>query len=216
MAKASEDWYNGEMIEQDDEMGLEDGSIQSMYAVEPVAVPAEPSTRKASLGEKLLPFLIMALVLLLDQLSKYLVETRIPLYSYWAPIPGLENAIRFTHTANSGAVFGLFQGTGMFFAVLAVIVAGAIIYFNVTLPGGQWLLRLALGLQLGGALGNLVDRLRQGHVTDFIDIGPWYIFNVADMAIVGGVILFGIVLIRDERQARKVALSDLQPVDSQE
>lgn len=216
MAKASEDWYNGEMIEQDDEMGLEDGSIQSMYAVEPVAVPAEPSTRKASLGEKLLPFLIMALVLLLDQLSKYLVETRIPLYSYWAPIPGLENVIRFTHTANSGAVFGLFQGTGMFFAVLAVIVAGAIIYFNVTLPGGQWLLRLALGLQLGGALGNLVDRLRQGHVTDFIDIGPWYIFNVADMAIVGGVILFGIVLIRDERQARKVALSDLQPVDSQE
>jgi signal peptidase II len=132
------------------------------------------------------------------------------------PIPGLENVIRFTHTANSGAVFGLFQGTGMFFAVLAVIVAGAIIYFNVTLPGGQWLLRLALGLQLGGALGNLVDRLRQGHVTDFIDIGPWYIFNVADMAIVGGVILFGIVLIRDERQARKVALSDLQPVDSQE
>ena len=216
MAKASQDWYNGEMIEQDDEMGLEDGSIQSMYAVEPVAVPAEPSTRKASLGEKLLPFLIMALVLLLDQLSKYLVETRIPLYSYWAPIPGLENVIRFTHTANSGAVFGLFQGTGMFFAVLAVIVAGAIIYFNVTLPGGQWLLRLALGLQLGGALGNLVDRLRQGHVTDFIDIGPWYIFNVADMAIVGGVILFGIVLIRDERQARKVALSDLQPVDSQE
>ena len=216
MAKASEDWYNGEMIEQDDEMGLEDGSIQSMYAVEPVAVPAEPSTRKASLGEKLLPFLIMALVLLLDQLSKYLVETRIPLYSYWVPIPGLENVIRFTHTANSGAVFGLFQGTGMFFAVLAVIVAGAIIYFNVTLPGGQWLLRLALGLQLGGALGNLVDRLRQGHVTDFIDIGPWYIFNVADMAIVGGVILFGIVLIRDERQARKVALSDLQPVDSQE
>ena len=216
MAKASQDWYNGVMIEQDDEMGLEDGSVQLVYAAEPADVPAEPSTRKASLGEKLLPFLIMALVLLLDQLSKYLVETRIPLYSYWAPIPGLENVIRFTHTANSGAVFGLFQGTGMFFAVLAVIVAGAIIYFNVTLPGGQWLLRLALGLQLGGALGNLVDRLRQGHVTDFIDIGPWYIFNVADMAIVGGVILFGIVLIRDERQARKVALSDLQPVDSQE
>lgn len=204
------------MIEQHDERGLEEDSVQPMYAVDPAVDPAEPPTHKPGLGEKLLPFLIMGLVLTLDQLSKYLVETRIPLYGYWAPIPGLENVIRFTHTANSGAVFGLFQGTGMFFAVLAVIVAGAIIYFNVTLPGGQWLLRLALGLQLGGALGNLVDRLRQGHVTDFIDVGPWYIFNVADMAIVGGVILFGIVLIRDERQARKAALSELKPVDSQE
>ena len=204
------------MIEQHDETGLEEGSERPTYAVEPAVVPAESPTRKPSLGEKLLPFFIMGLVLALDQSSKYLVETRIPLYGYWAPLPSLENVIRFTHTANSGAVFGLFQGTGMFFAVLAVIVAGAIIYFNVTLPGGQWLLRLALGLQLGGALGNLTDRLRQGHVTDFIDIGPWYIFNVADMAIVGGVILFGIVLIRDERQARQAALPDMQPADSQE
>ena len=212
MAKASQDWYNDVMIEQPDEKGLENNTERPMYAVEPAERPA----LKPGLGAKLLPFLIMGLVLSLDQLSKYLVETRIPLYGYWAPIPGLENVLRFTHTANSGAVFGLFQGTGMFFAVLAVIVAGAIVYFNVTLPGGQWLLRLALGLQLGGALGNLTDRLRQGHVTDFIDVGPWYIFNVADMAIVGGVILFGIVLIRDERQARKAALSNLHPVDSQE
>ncbi|MBP6015488.1 MAG: signal peptidase II [Candidatus Promineofilum sp.] len=204
------------MIEQHEDTVPVDGGGRSPYAVEPAAVPAEALIHKPGLGEKLLPFLIMGLVLTLDQLSKYLVETRIPLYSYWAPIPGWENVIRFTHTANSGAVFGLFQGTGMFFAILAVIVAGAIIYFNVTLPGRQWLLRLALGLQLGGALGNLTDRLRQGHVTDFIDVGPWYIFNVADMAIVGGVILFGIVLIRDERQARKAAVAGLQPVDSQE
>lgn len=158
----------------------------------------------------------MAVILLLDQLSKYLVETRIPLYSYWAPIPALENLFRLTHTANTGAVFGLFQGTGMFFAALAVFVAGAIIYFNLTLPGGQWLLRIALGLQLGGALGNLIDRLRQGHVTDFIDVGPWYIFNIADMAVVGGVILFGIVLIREERKQQKNAPSKLNPADTQE
>lgn len=175
-----------------------------------------PPIRKAGLGEKLLPFFIMGLVLGLDQLSKYLVETRIPLYGYWAPIAALENVLRITHTANTGAVFGLFQGTGMFFAALAVVVAGAIIYFNVTLPGGQWLLRIALGLQLGGALGNMTDRLRQGHVTDFIDIGPWYIFNVADMAIVSGVILFGFVLIRDERQLRKSSSATLQPADTQE
>jgi signal peptidase II len=152
--------------------------------------------------ERFLPFLIMAGVIIADQVSKYLVETRIPLYGVWAPFPALEGLFRIVHTSNSGAVFGLFQGTGAFFAVLAVIVTGAIIYFNFTLPGDQWLLRVAIGLQLGGAVGNLIDRVRQeGHVTDFIDIGPWYIFNLADLAIVSGVILFGWILVRDHRLA---------------
>lgn len=179
--------------------------------------PKEIPLPRPGLFERALPILIMAVVLLLDQVSKNLVETRIPLYGYWAPFPALEGFFRITHTANTGAVFGLFQGTSMFFAILAIIVAGAIVYFNLTLPGGQWLLRLALGLQLGGALGNLTDRLRQGHVTDFIDIGPWYIFNVADMAIVGGVILFGVVILRDGWEENKsVKPSTLHPVDPPE
>ena len=156
----------------------------------------------------LLPFAIMAVVLLLDQGTKYLVETRIPLYGVWAPIPALEGLFRVVHTANSGAVFGLFQGTGMFFAGLAVVVALAIAYFNLTLPGKQWAIRVALGLQLGGALGNLIDRLRQGHVTDFIDTGPWYIWNLADLAIVSGVILFAVAYwreVRREEEAKRAA-----------
>jgi signal peptidase II len=177
---------------------------------------ATPTEGKPGIFEIVLPLLIMAVVLLLDQGSKYLVETRIPLYGYWAPIPGLENIVRFTHTANTGAVFGLFQGTGMFFAGLAIVVAAAIVYINHTLPGKQWLLRVALGLQLGGALGNMIDRFRQGHVTDFIDIGPWYIFNVADMAIVGGVIVFAIALIRDEREARRKNAVPIKTLDTQE
>jgi signal peptidase II len=159
----------------------------------------------------------MAVVLLIDQVTKHLVETRIPLYGEWAPFPALAGLFRFTHVANNGAVFGLFQGSGWFFGILAVIVATAIVYFNFTLPGGQWLIRVALGLQLAGALGNMIDRLRIGHVTDFIDIGPWYIFNVADMAIVSGVILFGIALLRDgweEKEAGKP--STLSPVDPPE
>mgnify|MGYP000855563513 FL=1 len=173
---------------------------------------------RAGWGEKLLPFLIMAGVILLDQGTKYLVETRIPLYGTWAPIPALENIFRVVHTANTGAVFGLFQGTGMFFAALAVVVAIAIAYFNMTLPGGQWLLRLALGLQLGGALGNLIDRLRQGHVTDFIDTGPWYIWNLADLAIVSGVVLFGITYWRELRreEAAKRAAEDATAADPAE
>lgn len=169
--------------------------------------PQQPQAR-ARWGEKLLPFAIMAVVLLLDQGTKYLVETRIPLYGVWAPIPALEGLFRVVHTANAGAVFGLFQGTGMFFAALAVVVVVAIAYFNLTLPAHQWAIRVALGLQLGGALGNLTDRLRQGHVTDFVDTGPWYIWNLADLAIVSGVILFGVaywIEIRREEEAKRAA-----------
>ncbi len=186
------------------------------------AVDSEPSGKatdvRPTVFERLLPLLIMAVVLLIDQFTKYLVETRIPLYGEWVPFPALANVFRITHVANTGAVFGLFQGSGMLFGILAVIVAGAIIYFNFTLPGGQWIIRLALGLQLAGALGNLIDRLRIGHVTDFIDIGPWYIFNVADMSIVSGVILFGIVLLRDgwEEKDASEKPSPLSPVDPPE
>lgn len=216
LAKVSAGWYNVRMMDHNDELEGEVTPDFPAAAVQNAAPPPEATLQKPGWSEKLLPFLIMGFVLFLDQISKYLVETRIPLYGYWAPIRGLEDLLRFTHTANAGAVFGLFQGTGMFFAALAVVVVGAIIYINMTLPGGQWLLRFALGLQLGGALGNLTDRLRQGHVTDFIDVGPWYIFNIADMAIVSGVILFGIVLIRDERQLRKSTPPNLHPADSQE
>ncbi len=172
------------------------------------ALIAEETASRAGWREKALPFIIMALILLADQLTKYLVETRIPLYSSWVPFPALEGIFRIVHTTNTGAVFGLFQGAGMLFAGLAVVVAGAIAYFNHTLPGGHWLIRIALGLQLGGALGNMIDRLRQGHVTDFIDLKPFYIFNVADVAIVGGVILFAIAYLREMRReeaAKKAA-----------
>lgn len=186
------------------------------------ATPQQPAPegatppRKPGPGEIILPLIVAPIVLLIDQLTKRYVEANIPLYTSWAPFPGLEGIIQFTHTANTGAVFGLFQGTSMFFAALAIIVATGIVYFSLTLPGGQWLLRLALGLQLGGALGNLTDRLRIGHVTDFIDIGPWYIFNVADMALIGGIILFAIVIIRDERRNAAAPATTLHPVDTQE
>lgn len=216
MAKGQRGWYNGMMIEPHEQATSDDVDTPQAGIAEPTLASAKAAEPRPGFWEIILPLLIMALVLILDQGSKYLVETRIPLYGYWAPIPGLENLIRFTHTANTGAVFGLFQGTGMFFAGLAVVVAVAIVYINHTLPGKQWLLRVALGLQLGGALGNMIDRFRQGHVTDFIDMGPWYIFNVADMAIVGGVILFAIVLIRDERQARKNPSPPVNALDTHE
>jgi signal peptidase II len=145
---------------------------------------------------------VAALVLVLDQLSKYAVETAVPLYQSWTPIPALEPVLRITHATNTGAAFGMFPDGNVIFALAAIIISLAIFYYNYVLPGGVWLLRLALGLQLGGALGNLLDRLRLGHVTDFINMGSlWpFIFNVADAAIVTGVILLGWLLVQEQLQ----------------
>lgn len=146
-------------------------------------------------GQLALPYIIMAVVLILDQLTKRWIEANIPLYSSWAPFPALANVFQFTHTANTGMAFGMIQGSGWIISILALGVVAVISYFNFTMPP-DLLLRVALGLVLGGAIGNnLIDRLRLGHVTDFVDIGPWYIFNVADMAITGGVILLGYVIL---------------------
>ncbi|KAA3661814.1 MAG: signal peptidase II [Chloroflexi bacterium] len=145
-------------------------------------------------------FWIAGLVILLDQLTKMFVESRLPLYDMWAPIPSIQELFRITHVPNTGMAFGLFPSGSSFFLIVAVVVALAIIYYNFTLPKGQFALRLALGLQLGGALGNFVDRLRIGHVTDFLDFGPWPVFNVADMAIVSGAIVLGWLVLQETRE----------------
>jgi signal peptidase II len=155
----------------------------------------------ATWTERLIPFVVMAAVLVVDQFTKYLIETRLPLYEIWAPIPAIEPFFRILHATNTGMAFGLFQGGGTLIAAVAVVVSGVIVYFNHTLPGNERLLRIALGLQLGGVLGNLIDRIRQGHVTDFLDFGPWPIFNVADTALVAGVILLAYVMLTEGRRA---------------
>ena len=156
----------------------------------------------SSSKERWILFAIAGLVLILDIISKEIVRNNLPLYTYWAPFPALENFFRFTHTTNTGVAFGLFQNANLLFAVFASVVSIGIIYFNQKLKTGNALLRVALGLQLGGALGNLLDRILFGSVTDFLDFGPWPIFNVADTAVVAGVILMGYVILQEERKER--------------
>jgi signal peptidase II len=158
---------------------------------------------KGARRERLIMFFFAILVLILDYASKEIVRTNLPLYTYWAPFPGLENFFRITHTNNTGVAFGMFQfgSANLVFSIFVSIVSIGIIYFNHQLEPGHKLLRVALGLQLGGALGNLIDRFTQGAVTDFLDFGPWPVFNIADAAVVAGVILMGYVLLQDERKA---------------
>lgn len=129
------------------------------------------------------------IVLGLDQLTKSWVRSRLAFGEVMEPIPALAPVFRIVHWENTGAAFGVFPDGGVVFAVIAVVVVAAIIYYFPEIPSHHWLLRTALVLQLGGALGNLVDRLLKGPVTDFISIGSLPVFNVADAAISVGVVL---------------------------
>jgi signal peptidase II len=148
-----------------------------------------------------------ALVLVADQVTKHLVATRLEAGQPWDMIPWLAPVFSITHVTNTGVAFGLLQGLGNLFVVAHAIAAVAIIVYSRRLPPGQWLLRLALGLALGGALGNFVDRVRQGYVVDFIDVNFWPftdfpVFNVADSSIVVGVALLIGLLMWEDRQER--------------
>jgi len=144
-------------------------------------------------------FGVALLVLALDQLTKWWVVASLPEGGWWSPVPGLWRIFRIVHTTNSGAAFGIFPQQGSLFILVAVVVVVAIVFYQQRLPITGWLIRLTLGLQLGGAAGNLVDRLHYGSVIDFIDIGFWPIFNLADLSIVTGVVVLAYQLWREEQ-----------------
>lgn len=152
-------------------------------------------------------FALSGIVIVLDQLTKYWVRTNIPVEGIWSPWPWLTPYARLVHWYNTGVVFGLFQGKGDIFAVLALIVSVVIIYYFPKISSQDWALRIALGLQLGGAIGNLIDRIALGHVTDFISIWTFAVFNIADASITLGVIVLIAGVIVEERRHRKLMQS---------
>jgi signal peptidase II len=97
--------------------------------------------------------------------------------------------VALTYTTNTGAAFGVLADRGILFLIIGAVVLGVVIAYWRFLPGQRPLLRISLGLQLGGAIGNLLDRVRIGHVVDFIQLKDWPVFNLADSAIVCGVAL---------------------------
>ena len=99
--------------------------------------------------------ILAGVVVLLDQTTKELVRTQLALGEIWMPIAALRPYVHIVHWTNTGAAFGMFQQGGMVFTILAFIVSGAIIWYYRDSDTATWLVRIALGLQLGGALGNL-------------------------------------------------------------
>jgi signal peptidase II len=141
---------------------------------------------------------VAAIIFALDQATKYLVVQNIPLWEAWSLSPVLSRLFRITFITNTGAAFGMFPQMGTIFMLVAIIVVVGIVIYHRHLPIENIWVRISLGLQLGGAMGNLVDRVLRGYVVDFVDIGFWPIFNIADVAIVTGVAILAYCLWNEE------------------
>lgn len=160
--------------------------------------------------------LIFALIIvIIDQITKWLVVKNIPYGGIWSPWDWLTPIARIVHWSNTGVAFGLLQGMNPVFIGLAVIVSGMIIYYYQKLEPQDWLLKLALTLELGGAIGNMVDRIRYGHVIDFISVGNFPVWNVADACITVGVfiLLIGVWVQEKRDKVRAAKATAEQPLD---
>lgn len=143
---------------------------------------------------------IAGLVVALDQWTKYLVRSQLQVGETWMPIPWLASFIRVVHWNNTGAAFGLFPEGSLIFTIIAIVVSLAIIFYFPQVPRQQVALRIALALQMGGAIGNLSSRLFQGTVTDFISVGTFPVFNIADSSIsIGVAVLIGAMWVEERR-----------------
>jgi signal peptidase II len=150
--------------------------------------------------------LVSGLILILDQVSKAWIRANLALGESMSPIQALDPFVRIVHWYNTGVAFGMFQGMNTVFIILAFIVMSVIFFYFPRVPERDWLLRLALAMQFGGAGGNLIDRIMVGHVTDFVAVGDFPVFNVADASITVGVAVLLIGVWTQERRDRKEAL----------
>ncbi|MBI3008654.1 MAG: signal peptidase II [Candidatus Omnitrophica bacterium] len=141
----------------------------------------------------MLLWLILIVILVLDQAAKYLASINL---LEGETIPVINGIFHITLVHNRGAAFGLFQAHSGVFVVLSIIVASLILYLNYRWVNKGTLVTCVLALIVGGAIGNLIDRIRLGYVVDFLDFRIWPVFNVADSAISIGTIVLIIYIIR--------------------
>ena len=154
-------------------------------------------------------FLTAFIVVAIDQFSKEWVRFHLDV-GQSLPATGW---LRLTHVRNSGAAFGLFQGQSFTLTVVAILGIAVLLFYTLLIFRRYPFLdntlgKIALGLILGGTVGNLIDRLVFGYVTDFMDVGFWPAFNMADSSIVVGAIIFAYSLlsltrVRERRIGRR-------------
>lgn len=138
-----------------------------------------------------------SMLILVDQWTKALVVKNISFLGTWLPDSLAHYAAHFriVHWRNSGAAFGMFSDGNIVFLILAIVASIFIISFYPLIENDEWSLRFAMILQLGGAIGNMIDRIRYGYVIDFISVKNFPVFNIADACISLGVavLLIGVI-----------------------
>jgi len=143
---------------------------------------------------EVMPFFVAAIVFSLDRFTKIAALRALDLGQSIIAIPG---ALRITLVLNDGAAFGLFKGKSVFFVFISLAVIIAIVAYLIKSRPMDRTVSIGLGLILGGALGNLADRIVIGRVIDFIDLGIWPVFNIADSCItIGAVVLVFSMLVK--------------------
>lgn len=162
------------------------------------------------LADRRLEILIAVLIVLADQITKAVIRSMIPIYSSLTVVPGLLN---LTHVRNTGAAFGILNSVDFPFkplliAIVATAALVAVAFYAAGLAPHQHAARVGLALVIGGAAGNLLDRVLHGSVVDFIDVywGTYHFwaFNVADSAITIGVAVLILDMLRTTSHASDV------------
>lgn len=145
---------------------------------------------------------LSAAVVIVDQLTKYLIQARM---ATGESIPVIPEVFHITYILNAGAAFGIMQNQTYFFVGVALCLIAGVIYMYPRIPADQPHLRCGVGLLTGGAVGNVIDRMRFGVVVDFFDFRIWPVFNVADICIVIGVCCLILYLIQSENDRQETS-----------
>lgn len=172
-------------------------------------------THSISAGRRLvIPGIIAAVVFIADQWTKQWVLQTWP-EPYTGEIPIIANWLALTYIRNTGVAFGMFEGVPQLFTVTSLLIVGAAIWLYLKHAHASRWLAICLGLIVGGALGNVADRIRFGYVVDFIKTfdGRFPIFNIADSSVVVGVILMAIFFMYTEEQAPQQHLAPTVEAD---
>ena len=156
---------------------------------------------KQKTKSNLMLVLIALVVIALDQLTKRAVQQNLALGESLLVFPPWE-FVRIVHWVNTGAAFGMFQGGNAVLIGLTVAITLAILIYYQTLPEDHLFQRICLALMVGGSIGNLIDRLTLGYVVDFVAVGRFPVFNLADSCVTVSVILLLISTIIEERKAQ--------------
>lgn len=153
-----------------------------------------------------LSLFITLIILIGDQLTKFIIRTQMTLGESFAVVPKF---LYITSHRNNGAAWGILSGKMTFFYIITIIVLIALIVFYVKEAKNNMLMQIAISLLFSGALGNFIDRVSSGEVVDFIDTVifgyDFPIFNIADASLTIGVVLLIIVLLKDQNQKGKVS-----------